>query len=179
MDEKKYFLQFCTVVPLSHQIPPNLNVSLKTLVPCIEIEKSENPYASFFTGDFNAHSQLWWPDGDTNPEGHELDELFSSLDLCEIINDPTNFTPNKRPSCIDLVVTDQPNIILDSGTRPFLDSLCHHNIIYCKINLHIPPPPPYDRKIWYYDRANVDALKRSISQFPWRQHLNLNPDPNW
>ena len=33
--------------------------------------KLENPLASFFTGDFNAHSQHWWPDGDSNPEGSE------------------------------------------------------------------------------------------------------------
>ena len=24
--------------------------------------KAENPFASFFTGDFNAHSKYWWPD---------------------------------------------------------------------------------------------------------------------
>ena len=89
--------------------------------------KSEKPYASFFTGDFNAHSQMWWPEGDTNPEGHEIEDLFSSLNLSQIITEPTNFTPHKRPSCINLIATDQPNLILDSGTLPSLDSVCHHN----------------------------------------------------
>ena len=28
--------------------------------------KEENPFATFFTGDFNAHSQYWWPDGDNS-----------------------------------------------------------------------------------------------------------------
>ena len=28
--------------------------------------QGEKPFAIFFTGDFNAHSQFWWPDGDTN-----------------------------------------------------------------------------------------------------------------
>ena len=122
---------------------------------------------------------MWWPEGDTNPEGHEIEDLFSSLNLSQIITEPTNFTPHKRPSCIDLIATDQPNLILDSGTLPSLDSVCHHNIIYCKINFHIPPPPPHERKIWHYSRANIEGLKRSISQFPWRQHLSLNQDPNW
>ena len=31
--------------------------------------KTENLFAVFFTGNFNAHSQFWWPDGDTTPEG--------------------------------------------------------------------------------------------------------------
>ncbi len=102
---------------------------------------SEKPYAMFFTGDFNGHSQLWWPDGDTNAEGREIEELFTDLNLTQIISEPTNYTPNSRPSCIDLIVTDQPNLILNSGTRPSLDPVCHHQIIHCKVNFRIPPPP--------------------------------------
>ena len=64
-----------------------------------------------FTGDFNAHSQLWWPDGDTIPEGTKIE-----LGLSQLISEPPNFEPHKNPSCIDIVVTDQPIIILDSGT---------------------------------------------------------------
>ena len=69
--------------------------------------------------------------------------------------------------------------VLDCGTRASLDPLCHHQIIYCKLNLRIPPPPPYERKIWHYDQANSLAIKRSMSGFPWQEHLNINPDPNW
>ena len=98
--------------------------------------KLENPFTTFFIGDFNAHSQFWWPDGDSTPEGNEIEHLLTSLGL-----------PNKKPSCIDLVITDQPNLILDSGTRASLDPYCHHQIIYCKVNFRIPPPPPLARKI--------------------------------
>ena len=111
--------------------------------------QKENPYAVFYTGDFNGHSTLWWDKGDTTPEGKGIEELFSTLSLSQVISEPTNFTPNKNPSCIDLLVTDQPNLILDSGTRPSLDPKCHHQIIYGKINLKIPPPPPTERKIWH------------------------------
>ena len=111
--------------------------------------KAENPFAMFFTGDFNGHSQLWWPDGDTNPEGREIEDLFNFLNLSQVISEPTNFTPGCLPSCIDLIATDQPNLILDSGTRASLDPKCHHQIIYCKINFKIPPLPPSERKIWH------------------------------
>ena len=141
--------------------------------------QAQNPYASFYVGDFNGHSTLWWRDGDTNSEGEKIEELFSSLNLTQLISEPTNFTPGKRPSCIDLIATDQPNLVLNSGTRPSLDPRCHHQIIHCKISYKIPPPPPYERKIWYYDRANVDALKRSMNNFPWLQQLSLNTNPNW
>ena len=94
----------------------------------------------FFTGDFNAHSQFWWTDGDTTPKGTEIENLLTSLGLAQVISEPTNLEPNKNPSCIDLVVTDQPHLILDSGTRASLDPYCHHQIIYCKVNFRIPPP---------------------------------------
>lgn len=102
---------------------------------------SEHPYAMFFTGDFNGHSQTWWPAGNSNAEGREIEELLFSLNLTQVISEPTNFTPNCNPSCIDLIITDQPNLMLDSGTRPSLDPVCHHQIIHGKVNFRIPPHP--------------------------------------
>ena len=141
--------------------------------------KQENPYMTFFTGDFNGQSQVWYPGGATTPEGVEIDDLISNLGLHQVINEPTNFEPNKNSTCIDLIITDQPNLILDSGTLPSPDPLCHHQIIHCKANFNIPPPPPYEREMWYYDMANQELIKRSMNNFPWEQHLNLNTDPNW
>ena len=93
----------------------------------------------FFVGEFNAHSQIWYPEGDTNAEGYLIDELFSSLNLNQIISEPTHFFRNDcLPYCIDLVVTDQPNLILESGVRPFLDPLVKHQITFAKINYKIP-----------------------------------------
>ena len=45
----------------------------------------------FFTGDFNTHSQFWWPDGDKTDEGTDIDELFTKLGLSQVISEPTNF----------------------------------------------------------------------------------------
>ena len=55
----------------------------------------EKPYVSFYTGDFNGHSQFWWKDGDTTPEGKDIEELFTSMNLFQIISEPTNFQPGK------------------------------------------------------------------------------------
>ena len=80
---------------------------------------------------------MWWPDGDTTAEGREIENLIGSLGLSQLISEPTNFDPNKNPSFIDLVINDQPNLVLDSGTRASLDSCCHHQITYCKVNFNI------------------------------------------
>ena len=60
-----------------------------------------------------------------------------------------------------------------------LDPRCHHDIIHCKINYKIPPPPPHERTIWHYNRANTDAIQRSLKAFPWQQHFRLNDDVSW
>ena len=53
--------------------------------------QGENPYASFFAGDINEHSQEWYPDGNTNAEGLSLNELFNDLQLHQLIKEPTHF----------------------------------------------------------------------------------------
>ena len=176
---KGFSLQVLYRSPAFNHTSPEFNVFLSNFTNLYSKIKNENPYASFFTGDFNGHSQFWWPDDDTTAEDREIENLICSLGLSQLISEPTNFEPNKNPSCIDLVMTDQPNLVLDSGTRASLDSFCHHQITYCKVNFNIPPPPPFERRIWHYDRANIPLLKRSIPCFPCFQHLNINQDPNW
>ena len=141
--------------------------------------KQEKTYMTFFTGDFNGQSKLWYPDGATTPEGSEIENIVSSLGLQQVIREPTNFEPNKNPICIDLIITDQQNLVLDSGTHPSPDLLCHHQIIHWRANFNLPPPPPYHREIWHYQRANRDLIQRCFTNFPWEQHLNLNQNPDW
>ena len=141
--------------------------------------KKENPYAMFFTGDFNGHTQAWYPKGDTNTEGILLDNLFSTLNLTQLISEPTHFFRDDcEPSCIDLIVTDQPNLVLDSGVRPSLDPTVKHQMIFCKINFKIPPLPKFIRKIWYFNRAKIDLIRKAISEFPWAAHLQRLQNPN-
>ena len=104
--------------------------------------------------------------------------MFSNLGLAQIISDPTHFMRDDcRPSCIDLIFTDQPNIVMDSGVRPSLDPTVKHQIIFCKLNFKIPPLPKYARKIWHFNRAKEDLIKRAISAFSWEIELQrLNPN---
>ena len=76
----------------------------------------------FFDVDFNAHSLSWWPNGDTNAEGLALDNLLTTLDPSQFMSEPTNFEDNKSPSCIDLIIRDQPNVVMESGVRPSPDN---------------------------------------------------------
>ena len=47
------------------------------------IIKNGNPFAAFFNGDLNGHSEARWPDGDSTPEGREIDDLLTFLGLSQ------------------------------------------------------------------------------------------------
>ena len=143
---KFFFLLFCIEALLLIIIL--LNFKLFCQISKIYIS---NPFATFFTGGLMEILFL----------GMEIENLLTSR-LSQIISEPTNFEPNKNPSCIDLIITDQPNIILSCGTRASLDSYCHHQIIYCKLNFRIPPPP-FERKIWHLNKANKKFSLASTS----------------
>ena len=73
------------------------------------------------TGDFNGHCEQWSPGGDSNKEGIAIDTLASDIRLSQLIAEPSNFQGNSAPSCIDLFFCGQPNLVIESGTRPSLD----------------------------------------------------------
>ena len=70
---------------------PEFERFLKDLENLYTKIKYENPYVIFFTGDFDAHSQNWCPDGNTNNEDIAIGNLLSAIDLNQIICEPTNF----------------------------------------------------------------------------------------
>ena len=57
-----------------------------------------------------------------------------------MISEPTHILP-RSVSCIDLLFTNQPNMVLNSGVHPSLHANCHHQIIFAKVNLKIDYPP--------------------------------------
>ena len=95
---------------------------------------SSNFYFSIILGNFNARSNNWWQDDTQTGEGPRINYLTTSYGFQQLISEPTHILKNSS-SCIDLIFTDQPNLITDSGTHPSLHPNCHHNITFCKINL--------------------------------------------
>ena len=102
-----------------------------------------------------------------------LDDLSTSSNYSQLINEPTHFEPHKNPSCIDIIFTTQSNLVLDSGVLPSLSETCHHQIIYTKINFHIFLPPPCRREIWHFKQAQTYCIRKSIERFDWEGAVNL------
>ena len=129
----------------------------------VDISKS-NPHFLLLIGDLNAKSSNWSSNDTTTAEGAQLDYFTSLYGMKEVITEPTHILGSSA-SCIDLILTNQPNIVMDSGVHLSLHEKWHHQIIYSKLNLRIEYPPPYIRKIWDYNRSETDSINHSIEIF--------------
>ena len=90
-----------------------------------------NPHFSIILGDFNARSNNWWQDDTQTSEGSRIDYPTTSYGFQQLTSERTHILKNSS-FCIDLIVTDKPNLITDSGTHPSLHPNCHHNISFVR-----------------------------------------------
>ena len=145
----------------------NLEMNLETLA-------QRNPFLMVVLGDFNAKSKHWCSQDSTNFEGITIENVTSQFGLSQIITEATHILESSS-SCIDLIFTTQPNLVVESGVHPSLHPNCHHQIVFAKFNLQIYYPPPYPREIWHYKQANTELIRRAITDFNWdRAFLNTN-----
>ena len=161
-----------------HQNPIQLHTFMENYKDMCTKVLDERPFCVFHLGDMNSHSSNWWA-GDTDDEaGSLLVDIYDDTGLVQLVKEPTHIIGN-HSSCIDLVATDQPNLINECSIHPSLHSTCHHQINHIVLNIVNPLPPPYFRKVWHYDRAEADSVKMAIKIFPWDFELNkLENDPN-
>ena len=101
---------------------------------------SKKPFFSIIIGDFNARSKCWWG---LDKQSKGVDSLFlisSASCYTQLINSATHIIGNSS-SCIDLIFTQQPNLVTPSGPHASLHNNCHHQITFTLINLLIEYPP--------------------------------------
>ena len=126
----------------------------------------KNPFLVVVIGDFNAKSGKWHCQEKSTFEGNVIDNITSQFGLYQVIKEPTHIL-STFSSCIDLIFTSLPNLIIDSGVHSSLHPNCHHQIVYAKFNLEIIYPLPYLREVWHYKDANIELIRRAINGFNW------------
>ena len=127
---------------------------------------SSDPDLVLILGDFNAKLSSWCGSDIDTLEGIKINDLTSSYGLSQLISEPTHILPNSS-SCIDLIFCSHPNMISNSGVHPSLYPSCHHQMIFAKLDFNVFVPPPYERHIWHYNKANIDEIRRAIFLFDW------------
>ena len=125
-------------------------------------------------GDFNAKVTNWYKNDINSYKGLKFDTITSEFGLQQTIIEPTCLTSNS-PSCIDLIFTSQPNLVMESCFQSSLHPICRHQIVFAKVNLKTYYPLPYE--LWHYAKRNSDLICRSIGLFLWNirfAHIDVN-----
>ena len=134
------------------------------------------PQFTVILGDFNAGSSSCWSDDITNPNSNLIDSLTTTHGFKQLVSDATHILPQSL-TCIDLIFTDQLNYAIDCGTHSSFNQNCHHQITFCKLNLKVEYPPPYQRLVWNFKKSNNGAIKRAIELVNWNflfSHKNVH-----
>ena len=111
-----------------------------------------------------AGNQIWYPLDRTTNEGNIIETITSQFVQHELIHDPTHIL-EKSSSCIDLIFTSQPNMVVNSGVHSCLHANCHLQIVFAKFDLKIHYPSPHERQVWHYQEADAILIRRTIHEF--------------
>ena len=166
---KKIF--FITVYRSPSQNSEQFEHFIASLQMTLNQLQGERPHTLIITGDFNCRSSQWWAADVESPEGTALDEIIETNNLSQLIDEPTNIRCEGMP-CIDLIITDKPNLFVESGVHSSLDNRCQHQIIYGKLNISVPCPPPYKRSLWDNSKADSQSIRNTINELDWHSHFS-------
>ena len=81
-----------------------------------------NPFLVAEIEDFNVRLSSWCINDKSNYEKTKIDCLATEYDLEQVINEPAHLLENSS-SCIDLIFTSQPNLVMDAGIHNFKNLL--------------------------------------------------------
>ena len=143
--------------PIEHLDETIANATSNTNVPCIVV-----------TGDFNL-PHIDWDLEDCkskytikeNPqygtaENQALLDLAHQHSLSQCVKEPA-----RGNNILDLVFTNNPDLVENSEV---IAGMSDHDIVITDPNLEIQPSKKKQRKVFFYKKANVEALKNNIQQ---------------
>ena len=80
----------------------------------------------------------------------------------QLFYDPAHIL-EKLSSCIDLIFTSQPNIVVNSCAHSSLHAKCQHQNVFAKFDLNIYDQPPYE-VLFLLDRRFVNSVGKEPYQ---------------
>ena len=83
----------------------------------------------------NARNTNWWHH-DITTEGIQVETTTTIYGFQQSVDEPTHIRKNSS-SCIDLIFTNQPNLIVNRGTHTSLHENCRHQITFAKVRLRV------------------------------------------
>jgi len=142
-----------------------------------------------FGGDFNLPKSTW-PDGLPKPGCsmeersmlNDLNKFCNEMFMSQYVNQPTH----KDGNILDLVFTNNENLIHDYSVLPVLPSTSHHSIVMVSTILKVQslahdddqpePRSKFNALNFFSDEVNCNELKNDLNQINWNDRLSSD-DP--
>ncbi len=119
----------------------------------------------YLLGDFNDRCTSWEGPHPNSELKENLSDMTNTFGLHQLINEATYVTSTSA-NILDLIFTDNPGYIIESGTLPPLGT-SKHAVVYCKSTKTITQEKPYTKGVWKYEDADVNGLNTAIGDFPF------------
>ena len=170
-----------TILTCALYLPPNLTHDrlenfLDNFTDSILSAQRFFPATIIILGDFNAGNTYLAsdvPHSGVTPFDTRLKDTIESLNLTQLITTPTRQT---ETSCNlrDLVITNNNNIITDSGILPSFSNIDHFPV-FANLNIERQPSiKPQDRHIWDYRRTDINRLTHTLLHTDWSFIIDNN-----
>ena len=165
-------------------MPPNMTADkqddfIDKLTDSVTQAQTFSPTAIIIIGDFNAgnifldmqtHGRRTVTAFDT-----KLKDTLDGLNLTQIINTPTRITDDTA-NLLDLIVTDNTEIITDYGLLPSFSSIDHIPVTVT-LNSDISDNSQTQfKEIWDFNRLDADKLTRTLMDVDWNHVLDCDID---
>ena len=133
-------------------------------------------------GDFNAKNTSWYSADKTDIAGDNLQCLFATHNLQQLVDFPTHIYCGVLKSCLDLVVTSFSSHAVRIGSSPPLGASDHLVVTgSLKVQTNFPQnptPQAITYRRWKWSENAISALRQALSvanlQPPTAQALNPN-----
>ena len=128
------------------------------------------------TGDFNMPG-IDWETGDTRDNfSNRFYECSLDLFLKQNVKDTTRNIPGQTPSLLDLIFSNDDNLIQGITHRAPLGK-SDHDIITFELNVIIPRYALPDSAV--YDKGKYDEFRSFVYNFDWSDMKNSNLEESW
>ena len=156
-----------------------VDVSISSL--CSLLEELNGFTHLLICGHFNM-KDINWSNMSVNPRNTYIRGIFldsvQDLSLFQHVQEPTCFRPDTAPSLLDLVFTNEVNMIKDINYLPGLgnsDHVCIHFSFSCYTTFKPKYAPRYNA-----NKANYDNMCASLHTIDWLGSMNvMNTEDAW
>ncbi len=134
--------------------------------------KEHKPSHLLITGDFN-YREIQWKDGHVDaPEKHIAHTFYDTVQdlyLIQHVEEYTRYREGQRPSCLDLVLTNESGLVSNLQYLPGLGNSDHVSLLF-DVNIYTNQTKKKTEN-YAYHKGDYEAIRKEMNDVNWEELL--------